>query len=83
MCMLSSNAIPADGSDAEIVRESMRQAKLRADAIAEFTVSDLLKLHRHGYTSALSIESAQRLDLEKSELNPAHVDILLRAIEGI
>ena len=74
---------PADGRDAEIVWESMRQAKLRADAIAEFTVSDLLKLHRHGYTSALRIEAAQRPDLEKSELNPALVGVLLKAIEGI
>ena len=83
VCMLSSNAIPVDERDAEIVRESMRQAKLRADAIAEFTVSDLLKLHRHGYTSALRIEAAQRPDLEKSELNPALVGVLLKAIEGI
>ena len=56
VCMLSSNAIPADGSDAEIV---------------------------HGYTSALCIEAAQRPDLEKSELNPALVGVLLKAIEGI
>ena len=75
--------MPAEGCDAQIVRECMRQAKLRADAIAEFTVSDLLKLRRHGYTSALRIEAAQRPDLEKSELNPALVGVLLTAIEGI
>ena len=42
---MSANAIipchaSADGEDAEVVRESMRQAKLEADAIAEFTDSD-------------------------------------------
>ena len=60
-----------------------RRSSEQIDAIAEFTVSDLLKLHRHGYTSALRIEAAQRPDLEKSELDPALVGVLLKAIEGI
>ena len=81
--MLSFNAIPADGRDADIVRESMRQAGLRADTIAVFSVSDLLKLHKHGYTNKLCIEAAQRPDLEKSELKPALVGVLLKAVEGI
>ena len=82
MRMLSFNTIPADERDAEVVRESMRKAKLRADVIAEFSVSDLLKLHRQGYTSALRIKAAQRPDLEKCNLVPALVGLLLMAVEG-
>lgn len=75
--------MPADVGDAEIVRESMRRAKLSADIIAEFTVSDLSKLHRHGFKSALRIEAAQRPDLERCNLDPALTGLLLTAIEGI
>ena len=75
----------ADGDDAkaEIVQKAMRQAKLRAEVIAEFTISDLLELHRLGYRNAPCIEATQRLDLEKSKLEPALIGVFLMAIEGI
>ena len=71
-----------DDAKADMVRKAMCQAKLQ-DIIAEFTVSDLLKMHDNGYTSARRIQAAQRPDLERSNLGPAVVGMLLTAIEGM
>ena len=67
--MPSSLAKPAVGSDAavaEVVRDSMRKAKLSAEVIDEFTMIDLLEMHRQGYNSAPRITAAQRPDLENA-----------------
>lgn len=84
--ILSFHATPAVGSDAavaEVVRDSMRKAKLSAEVIDEFTMSDLLEMHRQGYNSAPRITAAQRPDLEKCNLDKGLIGLLLTAVEDL
>ena len=60
----------------------MREAKLPEETIEAFSQLDLLKMHRiGGYTTALFIRTAQRAGLEKCDLTPALVDLMVSAIE--
>ena len=86
MFILSYLATPADGDDekiAEIIRKAMQEADLSENVIEAFSRSDLLKMHRvGGYTNALFIQNVQRAGLEKCDLKPGLVDLLVTALES-